>query len=61
MENGLKNFLTKHYGSWENAVVKDDNGKTVLVKIDFGDDEILNVVINRRNGGNGNYRIVSES
>ena len=60
MESGLKDFLTKHYGSWETVEIVKDNGKTVWAKIDFGDDEVMSVVINRRNGDNGNYRIVSE-
>ena len=59
MEKGLVDFLTKHYGTGE-MVVLNDNGKTVTLKIDFGDDEAMTVVVNRRNGVNGNYRVVLE-
>lgn len=60
MESGLKKFLEKHYGDWESVKINKDNGKTIWLTIDFGDDEIMNVTINRLNGENGNYRIVVE-
>ena len=59
MESGLVQFLKKRFGDWESVDVIRDNGKTIWLKVDFGDDEISNVCINRRNGDNGNYRIVS--
>ena len=62
MEKALRDYLAKRYGGcdWVSAEVTEDNGKTVWVVLDFGDDEIIHVVINRRNGYNGNYRVVSE-
>ena len=60
IEKGLSDFLKKRYGSFQAAAVTADNGKTVWVTVDFGDDEIIKVVINRRKGDNGNYRVVSE-
>ena len=60
IEKGLNDFLTKRYGSFEAAVVTEDNGKTVHVTVDFDDDETVKAVINRRKGYNGNYRVVCE-
>ena len=61
MEKALVDFLKKHYGNFESATVTKDTGKTVWVTVDFGDDEIIKVTINRRKGENGNYRIVTEA
>ncbi len=60
MEKALHDYLMKRYGGWEAAEVTKDNGKTVWITVDFGDDEIVKVEINRRNGNNGNYRVVCE-
>lgn len=60
MEKALHDYLMKRYGGWESTEVIKDNGKSVLIKIDFGDDEIITVGINRRNGNNGNYRVYTE-
>lgn len=60
IEKGLHDYLVKRYGSWESADVVKDDGKSITLKIDFGDEEVLTVVINRRDGYNGNYRVVME-
>lgn len=60
MENELIKYLAKRYGTWESVNVIRDDGKTISLKIDFGDDEIMTVAIDRRNGYNGNYRVVTE-
>lgn len=60
IEKELHNYLMKRYGRWESIEVKSDNGKSITLKIDFGDDEIMTVGVNRRNGDKGNYRVFVE-
>ena len=60
IENELHEYLVKRYGEWESIRILNDNGKTISLKIDFGDDEVMTVVINRRKGDNGHYRVAVE-
>ena len=61
IEKGLHDYLVKLYGTWESIKVISDNQKTIALKVDCGDDEIITVTINRRKGNNGNYRVVTEA
>lgn len=57
--NGVKKYLDKKIGTGYEVTQYTDKGKTIFITIDFGDDEVFDLVINRRIGDNGNYRIVS--
>lgn len=60
--DAIYKFLEKHnLGDFESAVIINSNDKDVQVQLDFGDGEIGTVVIRRRNGYNGNYRLVSST
>jgi hypothetical protein len=60
MEKELEKFIHEKHGVPGSMEVISDNGKTVMVKADYGDDEIITMTINRRKGNKGNYRIVVE-
>ena len=61
LEKGLVKFIEKKYGMLpENVEVVEENEKEIFLTLDFGDDEIIKVWINRRKGENGNYRVVRE-
>ena len=62
LEKGLVKFIEKKYGMLpENVEVVEENEKEIFLTLDFGDDEIIKVWINRRKGENGNYRVVREA
>lgn len=55
-------FLEKHnLGNFESALVINCDDKDVQIQLDFGDGEIGTVVVRRRNGDRGNYRLVSST
>ena len=59
----LKKYLVGKYPEALEFEIRGSNGKTIdlFVKYDLEDElEWVNVVINKREGDNGNYRIVSE-
>lgn len=63
-EQALIDYLNqKNMGGWEKAWVTTDDGKCIRLLISYGDeedeDELTGVLIKRRKGDNGNFRIIS--
>ena len=53
-------YLEKKIGEGFDYTSYKDDGKYIYAELDYGDDEIITVVVSRRVGDKGNYRIVSE-
>jgi len=58
MESEFFKFITKHYEVKPRTIkITGDNGETIWAKLDFGDDEVICVAVDRKKNG---YRIISE-
>ena len=53
-------YLEKKFGEGFEYTRYDDNGKYIDVEMDYGDDEVLTVLLSRRAGDNGSYRVVTQ-
>lgn len=61
MRKSLEMYLVKKFGSdWTVYKYEQINAKDHKIELDFGDGEILGVMVRERNGENGNYRISLE-
>jgi hypothetical protein len=64
MEKELKDFMAKKTSPDIEWHITEDNGKTIVLEaiddenLDFENGK-LRAIVNRRNGSNGNYRMVS--
>lgn len=60
MKNRVVEYLNKKFGKPFEIVSYEERGsKDIIVELDFGDDELTEVVIRHRAGDNGNFRITS--
>lgn len=56
----LEKFIIGKYGNEFEIKEYKKEGKDHFLTLDFGDDEIINLIIRERKGENGNYRITME-
>ena len=59
----IRAFVEKKMGKLDSIEVIEDNGKTIWLQINDEEEEIENgsIIINRRQGYDGNYRVISSN